>query len=204
MRNYKQVNNKSHGENMPEITFGELANTNNSLGPNTFGAPGLNPNAVGVFHEQLKTTAGHSNDTTLITPDPEVKVRKRRRNLTKAYKLSILHRLDTLKEKDGAVGELLRREGLYSATVSGWRKQRDEGLLGQQRGRKPFPEELSRIQKLESENHKLREKVEQYQLIIEAQKKISEILRVKQDNIPPMPNLKNNKPNNCWEGSWEK
>jgi hypothetical protein len=47
--------------------------------------------------------------------------------------------------------------------------------------------ELVEIEKLQKENCKLKEKIGQYQLVIEAQKKISEILGIRQDNVPPMP-----------------
>ncbi|MBI4403065.1 MAG: IS3 family transposase [Deltaproteobacteria bacterium] len=106
----------------------------------------------------------------VAVPDSEVRVRRRRRH-TREYKLSILKQAEKLKGKDGALGELLRREGLYTAALSTWRKQRDEGLLGQARGRKARSEETIQIERLEKENRKLKEKIGQYQLVIEAQKK---------------------------------
>jgi transposase-like protein len=118
-------------------------------------------------------------------PSPEVKVRRRRH--TREYKLTILKESDKVKGKPGAIGELLRREGLYSSTLAEWRRQRNEGVLGQTRGRKPRPPEIAEIEKLRKENLRLKERNRQCVLVIEAQKKISEILGIRQDNVPPMP-----------------
>jgi transposase len=118
-------------------------------------------------------------------PNPEVKTR--RRKLTREYKLQILKQAEKLKGKSGAIGELLRREGIYSAALVTWRKQRDEGLLAPTRGRKPADPLVHEIVELKKENDHLIEKNRQYRLVIEAQKKMSEILGIRQDNVPPMP-----------------
>ena len=88
----------------------------------------------------------------------------------------------------GQLGVLLRQEGLYSSNLITWRKQRDEGLLiamsPKKRGRKaqtknPLAPEVARLQK---ENQKLQNKLKQAELIIDAQKKISEILGIAQNH----------------------
>lgn len=58
----------------------------------------------------------------------EVLARPQRRRFTAEYKLRILKEADGCKE-DGQIGQLLRREGLYSSHLSKWRTQRDEGAL---------------------------------------------------------------------------
>jgi transposase-like protein len=87
----------------------------------------------------------------------------------------------------GQLGALLRQEGLYSSNLTTWRKQRDEGLLiamsPKKRGRKAQPKnplalEVARLQK---ENQRIQQKLRQAELIIEAQKKISEILGIAQN-----------------------
>jgi transposase-like protein len=118
-------------------------------------------------------------------PNPEVKTR--RRKLTREYKLQILKQAEKLKGKPGAIGELLRREGIYSAALVTWRKQRDEGLLAPTRGRKPTDPLIHENARQVREINNLREKNRQYRLVIEAQKKMSEILGIRQDNVPPMP-----------------
>jgi transposase-like protein len=118
-------------------------------------------------------------------PNPEVKTR--RRKLTREYKLRILKEAEKLKGKSGAIGELLRREGIYSAALVTWRKQRDEGILAPTRGRKSADPLVHEMLVLKKQNDRLIEKNRQYRLVIEAQKKMSEILGIRQDNVPPMP-----------------
>ena len=50
-------------------------------------------------------------------PDPEVAVSAKRRNFTAAYKHRILEEADRC-EQHGGIGELLRREGLYSSHLT--------------------------------------------------------------------------------------
>src|SRR3972149_3496587 len=74
------------------------------------------------------------------SPSPEVPEKARRRRFEAAYKLRILAEADRCAAA-GQLGELLRREGLYSSHLTSWRKQRDAGALEalapKQRGRKP-------------------------------------------------------------------
>ncbi len=73
-------------------------------------------------------------------PDPEVEAKPRRRKFTAAYRLRILEEADSC-QNPGEIGQLLRREGLYSSHLSSWRKARREGSLAalapKQRGAKP-------------------------------------------------------------------
>jgi transposase len=72
-------------------------------------------------------------------PDPELVEQAKRRNFTAEYKARILAEADAC-TRPGEVGELLRREGLYTSHLTYWRKQRKNGAmkeLGQPRGRKP-------------------------------------------------------------------
>ena len=86
-------------------------------------------------------------------PDPEVTAKATRRRFTAAYKLSIIEKADAC-ETPGEIGRLLRREGLYSSHLSGWRKAAREGSLrelGKKRG--PMPSggkrEAKKVRKLE-------------------------------------------------------
>lgn len=120
-------------------------------------------------------------------PDPEVTGKKPRRKFTVKYKLRMLKKADTCTDP-GQLGVLLRQEGLYSSNLTTWRKQRDEGILmamsPKKRGRKAQPKnplalEVARLQK---ENLGLKNKLKQAELIIDAQKKISEILGIAQNH----------------------
>lgn len=121
-------------------------------------------------------------------PDPEVPEKPIRRKFKAEYKLRILQEADQCL-KPGQLGALLRQEGLYFSNLSTWRRQRDKGLLHvltpQKRGPKTQkPNPLSRrIGELERENQKLTQRLKQAEIIIEAQKKISELLGIPLD--PP-------------------
>ena len=109
---------------------------------------------------------------------PEVTEKAPRRRFTLAYKEKILAEADQC-TGSGELGALLRREGLYSSTLSSWRRQRDSGTLApNQRGRKPKPNkhEARELAKLKRENARLTEKLRQAELIIEVQKKVSEMM----------------------------
>ena len=71
--------------------------------------------------------------------DPELVEQAKRRSFTGEYKARILAEADAC-DRPGEVGELLRREGLYTSHLTYWRKQRKDGALqelGKPRGRKP-------------------------------------------------------------------
>ena len=109
-------------------------------------------------------------------PDPEVTEKAQRRVFTAAYKRSILEQAENCKQP-GEIGALLRREGLYSSHLGKWRKQFRAGeLLDQKRGPKPEPESTKRIQQLEREVARLQRKLENAELIIDVQKKLSQLL----------------------------
>jgi len=84
----------------------------------------------------------------------------------------------------GQMGELLRREGLYSSHLSTWRRQRDEGglagLTPKRRGRKPKAKNplADENELLRRENLRIKEKLRQAELIIDVQKKVSEMLSI--------------------------
>ena len=61
-------------------------------------------------------------------PDPELAEHAKRRTFTAKYKLRILQEADAC-TKPGEVGELLRRERLYTSHLTYWRKQRKDGAL---------------------------------------------------------------------------
>jgi transposase len=108
-------------------------------------------------------------------PETEVVPRARRRRFTAAYKERIVAEADACTER-GAIGALLRREGLYSSHLSTWRKQRAVGeLTDKQRGRKGDPA-AAELKRLKRENERLRKELEKAELIIDVQKKLSQVL----------------------------
>lgn len=126
------------------------------------------------------TVANHSANkpTPPAIADPEVVVKPKRRQFTAEYKHRILQEAEACTQP-GEVGALLRREGLYSSHLTTWRHQRQrgelQGLAPAKRGRKsdPHAAELARLQR---ENARLQAQVERAELIIDVQKKLSQLL----------------------------
>jgi transposase-like protein len=117
-------------------------------------------------------------------PDPEVEPKAKRRRFKAEYKLRILREADAC-EKPGELGALLRREGLYSSHLAKWRQQRSDGLTPRKRGRKKDTATAKQLVKLERENERLRKKLRQSEFIIEAQKKLSRLLKeIHKDESP--------------------
>ena len=116
-------------------------------------------------------------------PNPEVPATAKRRQFSAEYKRRILKEADRCK-LPGEIGALLRREGLYSSALTTWRKARDRGELAglrpKKRGAKPVPEKIAarETEKLRRENARLKKKLEQAELIIEVQKKVSKLLGI--------------------------
>jgi len=110
----------------------------------------------------------------------EVLEKATRRRFTAAYKAQILAEADAC--GPGGLGELLRREGLYSSSLTRWRAERDAGALdSRRRGRKAksSKKEILEMAQLKRENDRLAERLRQAELIIEVQKKVSEMMETK-------------------------
>jgi transposase-like protein len=110
--------------------------------------------------------------------------RAKRRRFSAEYKLRILEEVDGCTQR-GQIGALLRREGLYSCHLSTWRQQRLlgqlEGLSPKKRGRKPQDPAVEEAARLRRENERLRARLEQAEMIIEVQKKLSQLLGLTPD-----------------------
>lgn len=120
-------------------------------------------------------------------PSPELSERPRRRSFTAQDKLRILAETDRA-AGSGGIGAILRREGLYSSTLTGWRKARDAGANGAlapaKRGPKiaepnPLAADLVATQK---ENARLALQLARAETIIDIQKKVAALL-----GLPPTP-----------------
>ena len=117
----------------------------------------------------------------LPRPDPEVVANAKRRTFTAEYKLGILAEADAATAQPGAIGALLRREGLYSSHLATWRRERRTGILkgltphkrGPKSKRNPQEEE---IQKLRRDNQRLTEQLRKAEIVIDVQKKVGALL----------------------------
>ena len=131
---------------------------------------------------QLQSSQSPSSDQLRAdVPDPEVVSPRRRRRFSAAYKQRMLEETDRCSEP-GEVGALLRREGLYSSHLTRWREQGCSGQLEpQKRGRQADPE-AAEVRRLQRENERLKVQLERAELIIDAQKKLCQLL-----NLPSYP-----------------
>jgi transposase-like protein len=108
--------------------------------------------------------------------------RAARRTFTAEYKLRIVREAER-GTAAGAIGALLRREGLYSSHLAKWREQQAESLAPKRRGRKPSANPLvPRVAHLERENARLQAKLEKAEIIIDVQKKVAALLTADPSN----------------------
>ncbi len=110
-------------------------------------------------------------------PSVEVRVKPTRRRFTKAYKEKIVRQADALKGTKGAVGAMLRREGLYTSHLSVWRRELAEAESGTKR-RRPGRPQRHDSRRLVRENARLKKRLELAEGIIEVQRKLSRLLGI--------------------------
>ena len=111
-------------------------------------------------------------------PDPELAEQAKRRTFTAEYKARILAEADAC-TRLGEVGELLRREGLYTSHLTYWRKQRREGALrelGRPRGRKPADRRDQEIAELRRRAERAEAELAKAKKVIEIQGNVSALL----------------------------
>ena len=111
-------------------------------------------------------------------PDPELVGQAKRRKFTAKYKLEILEKADAC-TRPGEIGELLRREGLYTSHLTYWRKQVRDGALkelGQSRGRKPADRRDAEIAALRRRAERAEVELEKAKRVIEIQGNLSALL----------------------------
>ena len=122
----------------------------------------------------------------LLLHDTGVSPTRTRRQFTATYKLEILAAADAC-TKQGELGALLRREGLYSSHLAMWRAaQRRVDLPGPAKRRGPTrstPDPArQQIAELERALAKATARAERAELIIDAQKTFSQLLGL---TLPP-------------------
>jgi transposase len=124
----------------------------------------------------------HNGSAKSGIPNPEVVEKAQRRIYAAEYKLQVLQETDSCDE--GQIGAILRREGLYSSHLTTWRRQRQAGQLAalrdNKRGRKSTPSNplSAEVERLRRENERLSQRLQQAELIIDIQKKVSAILNI--------------------------
>jgi hypothetical protein len=149
--------------------------------------------SVGASQGARRATEEVPTEAAGSLPDPEVAALAKRRRFSAGYKRRILRAAAGCKAP-GEIGALLllRREGLYSSHLTHWRREleaHDEAALGaKRRGPKPnaAKAQAHKIEGLERDVARLRQKLEHAEQIIEAQKKLCDLLGLpKAEEVSP-------------------
>jgi len=142
-----------------------------------------------ITHEEISAAAGAATEEgrgpTLVaapaaaSPELTVTERPRRRHFDNKEKLRVLDEIDRAASTRGAIGAIMRREGLYSSTITDWRRQREAGALAglssAKRGPKPMtPNPLAAEHaQLKRDNKRLQQRLDRAEAVIDIQKKVA-------------------------------
>ena len=147
----------------------------------------------GQRERMKKNGEGHPGPTegersaAALAPDPEVVDKPSRRRFSPPYKLRILEEVDGCTEP-GEIGRILRREGVYSSSLTTWRKAARNGsltALSKKRGRKSERNPLDeKVRTLERQNARLENELRKAHLIIDVQGKVAELLGISFEDEP--------------------
>ncbi len=122
-------------------------------------------------------------------PAIEVVAKATRRRFTVEYKRKIVREANACKTA-GAIGALLRQEGLYSSHLTTWRAARERGELAAPKPKKRGPVARvvdardKRIAELERATTRWRTRAERAEALIEVQKNIAALLGTPLDTEP--------------------
>lgn len=127
------------------------------------------------------------------TREPATAERPLRRSFTAEYKQRLLREAEAAAASgvDGAIGALLRKEGLYSSHLTEWRRERERGALAgltpKKRGRKAAPKNplADENELLRRQNAQLQAELDKAKVIIDVQKKLSSLLGIPMTEEPP-------------------
>jgi transposase-like protein len=151
------------------------------------------PGASQGARRATEDAPGSAAPTVPSAADTEVVPRARRRHFSNADKRRILAAADRC-TRPGEIGALMRREGVYSSSLSTWRRQREAAdlaaLAPQKRGPKINPARLDALQiaQLTRERDKLKVALDKANLVIAVQKKVAALLALLEHDSKPESN----------------
>ena len=117
-----------------------------------------------------------------LKPDTEVPVNRKRHYYTERFKREAVAKVSELRQLGGGeIGSYLRSAGLYASMVIKWEKQfkQENGISVHEKNSKEALEQ--KVKSLEKELHQTKKKLEKSVLIIEFQKKVSELLNLNEE-----------------------
>ena len=154
-------------------------------GAGVAGEPGAGPEDQGGVAElgfgaggRVASVGDRGPAASAGVPDPELVEQAKRRSFTAEYKARILAAADACTQA-GQVGELLRREGLYTSHLTYWRKQRKDGTLkelGKPRGRRPVDRRDGEIAQLTRKLERSEAELAKMKRVVEIQGNVSALL----------------------------
>jgi transposase len=139
-------------------------------------APGEAPES-----QNSRGSAAHSAASAGLPPTHTQKAARKRYSLEE--KRRILRLVDACTER-GQIAAILRREGIYYSTLNLFLEQREKGLLelGAKKAKKAQDEQKTALERevaaLKRDNRRLNAKLEKAEIIIDFQKKLSQLLGI--------------------------
>ena len=138
---------------------------------------------AGASEGARRATADAPASAAKVSPagDEMEVVPRGRRFFSKADKQRILQAADRC-TAPGEIGALMRREGVYSSSLSTWRRQRkaaeQAALAPQKRGPRPAADrdQVLQIARLTRDNDRLKNRLDKALFVIEVQKKVAALL----------------------------
>jgi transposase len=118
-------------------------------------------------------------------PDPQVIEKATRRRFSAADKLRILKEADAC-HKPGELGALLRREGLYSSSLTSFRQQRAQGKLRPGNVEKKVTQRKTNEAARQRDNRQvaqMQKQIQQLTGLLELQKKLSDLLGIHLEDL---------------------
>jgi hypothetical protein len=118
-------------------------------------------------------------------PDPQVIQKPTRRRFTAADKLRILKEADAC-HKPGELGALLRREGLYSSSLTRFRQQRAQGKLRPSNVEQKVTQRKTHEAARQRDTRKvtqMQKQIQQLTGLLELQKKLSDLLGIHLEDL---------------------
>lgn len=140
------------------------------------------PGALEGARRATGNAPGSAPSVEAVSTDSEVVAKMvKRRSFSNAQKRRILAAADRC-TRPGELGALLRKEGVYSSSLSTWRRQREDVELAALAPNKRGPKvpanraEVQRIAKLTREVGRLQGELDKAMLVIGVQKKLATLL----------------------------
>ena len=125
---------------------------------------------INIDKEGLEPERSGGAKASLSRPGVEVPAVPKRRRFGRDYKLKILKELEACRMPGGR-GMILRREGLFSSQISQWKTGMENA-----KKKKKSSADKNELARLKRKIARLEATIERKDYIIEAQKKMSEIL----------------------------